>query len=59
MEKLPLEVINKIFSFTSHPVAEIFRVELEIAYIRFRDDIEVDEHCDCCACLCSRVTDKC
>ena len=51
MEKLPKEAINKILFFISHPVADIFRVELEIAYLRLRDDIEVDEHCDCCACL--------
>ena len=31
MEKLPLEVINQIFFFTSQPVAEIFKVELERA----------------------------
>ena len=60
MEKLPKEAINKIFFFISHPVADIFRVELEIAYLRLRVNEELDISCDCCGklwslcrCLCS------
>ena len=35
MEKLPKEAINKIMFFLSHPVAEIFKIELEIAHKAF------------------------
>ena len=48
MEKLPREIINKIFFFISHPVADIFNLELEVALARFARDIEIDEYCDCC-----------
>ena len=51
MEKLPREIINKIFFFISHPVADIFNLELEVALARFARDIEIDEYCDCCECL--------
>ena len=64
MEKLRLESIDKMFFFTSHPVAEIFRVELEIAYARLRVNEELDTSCDCCGklwslchCLCSNCHD--
>ena len=64
MENLPREIINKIFYFTSHPVAEVFKVELDIAYLRFMEDVEIDEYCDCCSklwslchCICSNCHD--
>ena len=64
MENLPRDIINKIFYFTSHPVAEVFKVELDIAYLRFMEDVEIDEYCDCCAhvwsdchCICSNCHD--
>ena len=60
MDKLPKEIINKIMLFTSHPVADIFRKEAELAYDRMKDDGELDGYCDCCAklwsecyCVCS------
>ena len=37
MEKLPKEIITKIFLFISHPVADIFKIALEIAEERARD----------------------
>ena len=55
MEKLPKEAINKIMFFLSHPVAEIFKKELEEAAERCQED-----YCDCCVslwtecdCICS------
>ena len=54
MEKFPREVINKIFFFTSHPVADIYKLELKIAEaaLKQRRHIDIDslQYCDCCAC---------
>ena len=36
LEKLPQEVFNKIMLYNSHPVADLFKKELEL------DDYEVD-----------------
>ena len=67
MEKLPKEAINKIMFFLSHPVADIFKIELEEAHQAFltreftsmlREQEQL--YCDCCAnlwsechCMCS------
>ena len=47
MNTLPREIINKIMLFISHPVADIFKKELEIAYARLEADGELDNRCDC------------
>ena len=63
MEKLPLEVINKIFFFTSHPVADIFKTYLEITEVTSTQDRQIDidilEYCDCCACKWSECSCWC
>ena len=38
--KIPKEAINKIFFFISHPVADIFKVELEEAHERMKEENE-------------------
>ena len=48
MDNLPREIINKIMFFTSHPVAEIFKKEMEIACIQMEEDRELNINCDCC-----------
>ena len=69
MEKFPREVINKIFFFTSHPVADIYKLELKIAEAALKQHrqnyIDSFMYCDCCACkwsecqcLCSNCQDN-
>ena len=60
MNTLPREIINKIMLFISHPVADIFKIELEFAYDKMKADGELDKRCDCCVklwtecyCVCS------
>ena len=38
MDKLPREIINKIMWFVSHPIAEIFKIELEAAEKQIKHD---------------------
>ncbi len=38
METLPREIINKIFSFTQHPVSELFKKEFKILIEDMDDD---------------------
>ena len=42
MDRLPREIINKIFFFTSHPVSDIFKIELEYAAQEMRANGELD-----------------
>ena len=60
MDSLPKEIINKIFFFISHPVADIFKIEFEYAAEVMRTNCELNIRCNCCAnfwsecrCVCS------
>ena len=60
MDRLPREIINNILFFISHPVADIFKIELEYAAEVMQANSELDIRCDCCAnlwsechCVCS------